>query len=244
MTNYTYTEINNNITLCQPVGGLSFSTDALLLAAFVRRSRNSTCVELGSGTGVISMLLLKRDKIKTSLALEIQPEYHEVAKINAQNNDLVDRLLPELCDVTEYTTPERYDTVVTNPPYFVVHDRHSPDIKRLTARHEIKGGIADFCKSASKLLRYGGLLYVVYRPDRLSELVTSMRDNRIEPKRMTLVYEDDKHPPCLVLCEGKFGGSQGLYMTPPFMIRRNGEYSEEYRYQNENGDLDERYYSR
>jgi len=244
MTDYKITEINNNIKLYQPDGGLPFGTDALLLSGFVRRQKKASCVELGSGTGVISLLMLKREKAKSSLCLEIQEEYHRAALLNAVTNGLKGRLIPKHCDVTEYSTEERYDTVVTNPPYFVTDGRQSPDIKRLTARHEIKGGIADFCKAASRLLRYGGLFYAVYRPERLSELICAMRDNRIEPKRMTMVYEDRNHIPCLVLAEGKFGGSPGMFMTPPFFIRENGEYSEEYKYQTENGDFDDRYYIR
>jgi len=245
MENYTLTEINNGIKLYQPHGGLAFGTDALLLASFVRRQKNASCVELGSGTGVISLLMLARGKIRCTRGIEIQPDYYEVSKLNAEVNGMTDRFEPILCDAVQYSTTERYDVVYSNPPYLEVTGKESPDIKRDTARREISGGIADFSAAAAKLLRYGGLFCVVYRPERLTELMYSMRSNKIEPKRLTMVYEDTAHTPCLVLVEGRLGGAPGLYATPPFFIRSaDGGYSDEYKYQIENGDFDERYYCR
>jgi len=246
MTEYTIININNDIKLAQPHGGLAYGTDALLLAAFTRRQKNASAVELGSGTGVISMLMLKRDKIASSRCIEIQSDYHEIACINAELNGLSGRMEPICADASKYTTDERFDVLFTNPPYMVTSGKPSPDIKRLTARHEVSGGINEFCKAAARLLRYGGQFYAVYRPERLCDLLCAMRDNRIEPKRLTTVYEDREHQPCLTLIEGRLGGQPGLFCTPPFFIRESvgGDYSAEYKFQYENGDFDERYYLR
>ena len=244
MMKETITSINDRLQLVQPEGGLPFGTDALLLAGFMRRMKNASGAELGAGSGVISLLLLTREKLGSSLALEIQPVYCEAMRRNASLNGLEGRLFPTEGDVTDYRSSEKFDVVFANPPYLAVTGVPSPDLKRQTARQEVAGGIVEFCRAASRLLKYGGLFYVVYRPERLGILMEALRDSRIEPKRMTLVYEDAAHAPCLVLTEGKLGASPGLYMTPPFFIHSGGGYSAEYEYQYENGDFDERYYTR
>lgn len=98
---------------------------------------------------------------------------------------------------------------------------------KMAARHEINGNIYEFCKSASATIDYGGAFYVVYRPDRLSELFGAMRDNKFEPKRMCMVHDDTEHPPCLVLVEAKSCAKPSLDILPPlFLKEKNGEMTE------------------
>ena len=113
--------------------------------------------------------------------------------------------------------------------------------EKTVARHEVFGNITDFCKAASRLLRYGGDFAAVYPPDRMAELFDAMKKSNIEPKRLTVVYPDECHRPCLILCMGKKGGRSGMTVTPPFFIKRNGKDSPEYQYIMEHGEFDELY---
>ena len=92
--------------------------------------------------------------------------------------------------------------------------------RKQIARHEVHGGIGDFCLAAGRLLRHGGLFYAVWRPDRLVDLISSMRCAGLEPKRMTMVHSRVSLPPCLVLCEAKKGAAPGCHVTPPLIMYR------------------------
>ena len=115
------------------------------------------------------------------------------------------------------------------------------------SRHEVHGGIRAFCASASRLLKYGGLFYAVYRPDRLSELLYACKSSGLEPKRMTLVYPTVNHAPCLVLLEAKKNGAEGMMVTKPLIIYKEGlpqtneNYTEDMKYIYQNGAFHELY---
>ena len=115
------------------------------------------------------------------------------------------------------------------------------------SRHEMNGGISDFAAAAAKLLKYGGLFYAVYRPDRLSELLCACAENGLEPKRMTLVYPTENHVPCLVLLEAKKNGGHGIFVTKPLIIYQSGKpqtnenYTDDMKYIYENGAFHELY---
>jgi tRNA1(Val) A37 N6-methylase TrmN6 len=119
----------------------------------------------------------------------------------------------------------------------------SLDRKNL-ARHEVCGDIGDFIEAAKRLLRFGGSFYAVYRPDRLTDLITKMREGGIEPKRMTFVHANQEKESSMVLVEGKRGGKSGLILTPPLIIYKDGknkEYSYDMNYIMENGVFPEKF---
>ena len=119
--------------------------------------------------------------------------------------------------------------------------RNDADEKYI-ARHEVMGAISDFCACASRLLKYGGKFYAVYRPDRLSDLLLAMRGVGIEPKRATFVHADIKHEPSMVLIEGRLGGGNGLKLTRPLIISDCGSESDDFKYIMENGSFPEDFY--
>ena len=222
--------VNEHITLIQKKNGLTFGTDAYLLSAFVRPDKNALCVDLGSGTGIIPLLLCRRDKVARAVGVEVQADFAALIGRNAALSDLSDRLIPLHADLRDLTQTSLgaalgeeqgrcADIVVANPPYMRMGNgrRNEADAKYI-ARHEVCGGIADFCAAAARVLRYGGTFYVVYRPDRLSELLAALNKEKLEPKRMTFVHADAESEPSMVLIEARAGGKASLAVTPPLLL--------------------------
>lgn len=236
--------VNDNLELIQNTEGLIFGTDALLLAGYVN-GKYKTGVELGGGSGIISMLLLTRNKVDKIACLEIQEEYAELIRRNAEHNSLSGRLITVCTDIREYAPKKECEIVFSNPPYMKTTSGKSNMLdKKNIARHEVSGTIYDFCKSASKVLKYGGSYAVVYRPDRLIDLIDAMRTSGLEPKRMTFVHANNTKEPSMVLIEAKKGGKCGLKLTKPLIIyknKENKEYSDDMNYIMENGSFPPEY---
>ena len=199
--------------------GLAWGSDSYLLAARLRRGKRAC--ELGCGTGVVSLLAAAFEKFDHVAALEIEKESADLAARNVALNSLGDRMSVHNIDIRE-AHPEAlggyFDCVFSNPPYFAHPGPESPDSIRQSARHEIHGGIADFCAAAARLLRYGGNFVCVYRPDRLVDLFEAMRAAKLEPKKMCTVYADTNSKPAFVLVEAKFGGAPLLEFEPPLFL--------------------------
>ncbi|MBQ7319360.1 MAG: methyltransferase [Clostridia bacterium] len=217
-------EINAQLRLIQKKNGLTFGTDAYLLSAFVRPAPHDRAVDLGSGTGVIPLLLTARQKIAYACAIEIQPAFAALIARNVALNDLTDRITPLCADVREVCPQQlpwakEADIVTANPPYMRTDSgaRNRADEKYI-ARHEVAGGIDDFCAAAARLLRSGGLFYSVWRPDRLSALMASMARHRLEPKRMVFVHADEQSEPSMVLTEARLDGAPSLKILPPLFL--------------------------
>ena len=230
--------VNDNLNLIQETDGLTFGTDALLLAGYITGKYKYGC-EFGSGSGIISMLLISRNKIDSVAALEVQEEYADLTRRNAELNNLGDRLLAVHTDVRNFKSEREFDIIYTNPPYMKTSSgRKNALEKKNIARHEVCGDIYDFCLSARKMLKFGGCFAAVYRPDRLIDLLDAMRKSDIEPKRITMVYADDRSEPSMALVEGKAGAKSGLMNTRPLIIysdKTHREYGEDMKYIMENG---------
>lgn len=225
--------VNDDIELIQNTDGLTFGTDALLLAGYINGGHERG-VELGGGTGIISMLLLARGKINYIDCVEIQEEYAELISRNAFHNRLAERLSPICADVREYRPQKECDIVFANPPYMKASSGKANLLdKKNIARHEVAGTIYDFCRSAAKALKFGGSFTTVYRPDRLIDLIDAMRTEGLEPKRMTFVHANPTREPSMVLIEARKGGKCGLKLTRPLLIYKNTdnkEYSDDMSY--------------
>ncbi len=218
--------VNFGIRLIEKIDGLTYGTDALLLASFLRADTEGRAAELGGGSGVISLLALALQKYKQIDCIEIQEAYAELITRNAALNGMQDRLTAHASDIRDYAAPGTrcgsMDAVFANPPYMSVSGAGNAHKEKNIARHEVFGGITDFCAAAARLLRHGGRFSVVYRPDRLIDLISAMRAHRIEPKRMTFAHADTETPPSVVLVEGILGGKPSLKITPPLIIYRDG----------------------
>lgn len=236
--------VNDDIELIQNTDGLTFGTDALLLAGYVN-GRYKSAVELGGGTGIISMLLLARDKAEEVTCIEIQEEFAELIGRNAEHNGLANRLTAVCSDVRDFRPERECELVFTNPPYMkTTSGKSNLDDKKNIARHEVAGTIYDFSRAGSKMLKYGGTFAVVYRPDRLIDLIDALRSASLEPKRMTYVHANASSEPSMVLIEAKKGGKCGLKLTKPLLIYKNTDnkdYSEEMNFIMENGSFPKEY---
>lgn len=233
--------VNEGLSLIQKKNGLTFGTDAYLLAAAVTPDPGALCVDLGSGTGIVSLLLAQRQKAGRVLGVEVQSAFAELIGRNAVLNGLEQRVVAVCEDVRQMTQTRlaaalgetgarTADIVVCNPPYMSCESgaRNACDEKYI-ARHEVHGGVADFCAAAARILRFGGRFYVVYRPDRLTDLLGAMRAHRLEPKRMTTVYPDAESAPCMVLVEARAGGAPSLTVTPPLVLHETSSRGQAHR---------------
>lgn len=230
--------VNDSLSLIQKTDGLTFGTDALLLAGFIS-GKYRYGIELGGGSGIISMLLLTRDKTEKIDAVEVQSEYAELIRRNAELNRLSERLTPYALDIRNFSPEKEADVVFTNPPYMKSSSGRANTLSaKNIARHEICGDIRDFMREGARMLKFGGTLAAVYRPDRLADIICAMRDSGTEPKRLTLVYADEKSEPSMALIEAKKGAKSGMLLTRPLILYKDTEhkiYSSDMEYIMENG---------
>ena len=225
--NETLTKVNENIELIQNKNGLTFGTDAFLLASFIKAQKNSVAVELGGGTGIISLLCASREKFKTIYCAEIQPDFAEIIGRNAKLNNLDNKIVPLCEDVRNLksaTLGYEVDAVFSNPPYMKVDSGKRNDYdEKYIARHEVCGDIGDFCACAKRLLKHGGFFYCVWRPDRLVDLICAMRENNLEPKEMCFVHANTKSEPSIVLIKAKKGAASSTKVLEPLFLNLDND---------------------
>ena len=222
--------VNEQIRLIQKKQGLTFGTDAFLLAAFVKSAPRTHAVDLGSGTGILPLLLLAKGKVKCATAVEVQPAFADIIARNAELNGFGDKIAPLCTDVRDLR-PENIGgevgLVISNPPYMkCTSGKRNESDEKYIARHEVCGGIADFCACAARLLKHDGKFVCVWRPDRLTDLLSAMHEHRLEPKRMTFVHADTESEPCSVLIEAVKGGNPSVRVSKPLILyqpRTEGE---------------------
>ena len=221
-------EVNDHIRLIQKTDGLTFGTDALLLASYLRKRPDAIAAELGGGSGIVSLLGLFRQKFAKVLCIEIQSDYADLIRRNAILNHVEDRLTVLHADLRFCAADGKSrgwaDLVFANPPYLCADSgQKNRNLGKSCARHEENGTVADFCAAAARLLRYGGKFVCVFRPERLPELYTSLAENRLTPKRLTLVHSHPRAKPSLILTEAVAGGHAGLQITRPLFLYRSSD---------------------
>jgi tRNA1Val (adenine37-N6)-methyltransferase len=220
-------KINENLTIIQKKQGLTFGSDTYLLSAFIKNDKYGHAADLGSGTGVASLLCAARGKFKKIYAVEIQKSFCELIEKNTALNSLSDVITTVEKDVREVfpsDTDGELEAVFSNPPYMKVGSgkRNEADEKYI-ARHEVFGGIDDFCAAAARLLKFGGRFYCVYRPDRLVDLLCAMRENKLEPKVITFVAATSESEPSMVLVRAIKGGASGNTVTRTLFLHDSKE---------------------
>ena len=218
-------EINDRVRLIQRENGLTFGTDAYLLSCFCRPGKNACAADLGCGTGVISLLLAARERYQKIYAVEAQKSFAALAARNVALNGFCDTVSVLNRDVRELKPADfggELDVIFTNPPYMRADSGFScTHEEKQIARHEILGDLSDFTAAAARCLRYGGALYIVYRPDRLETLFSALRAAKFAPKRMLFVQDAPEKAPSMVLCEARLGGNEGLVMLPTLILRES-----------------------
>ena len=222
----------SKLRVFQSRAGYRFSLDALVLADFVTVKRSEKLVDLGTGNGIIALLLARLYPSATLQGVELQPAMVARAHRNVAVNGLVQRVKILQGDVREID--ERYvladcDVVVCNPPYRKPNSgRLSVNDERQIARHELNGNLGDFLGAGALLLRNNGRMALVYLAARLGDLIVAMRRAGIEPKRLRMVHSFTESEASLILLEGVKGGKAGLAVLPPLVIYRQAkQYTDE-----------------
>lgn len=196
-------------------------TDSFLLSSFPRLKAGMRVCDLGAGTGLLSMLLLRRQQDLQVTAVEIQTEAARLAKKNIQENGLENRLRFQSGDLRlreELPPAGSFDLVVCNPPYFPAGSGASAVGARQTAREESACTLEDVCAAAAYLLPWSGAFCLVHRPERLTDLMTALRQSGLEPKRLRPVVQRAGAHPTLLLLESRRGGRPGLRWEPPLCL--------------------------
>jgi tRNA1Val (adenine37-N6)-methyltransferase len=221
------------LRILQNKAGYRFSLDPVLLCAFARIGQGETVCDLGTGCGIIPLLLARTSAAESIIGVEVQAEMADRARRGVLLNRLqgqVTILHRDLRAVRTYLAAESCQVVLSNPPYRRPHSgRRSPRGERARARHELCGGLKDFLACAAWLLGTGGRFYMIYLAERLTDLLAGMRQVGLEPKRLRCVHSRIGDPARLVLVEGRRGGGPGLSVEPPLWVYDGDGYSSEVR---------------
>lgn len=209
-----------------------FGMDAVLLSSFVNCRPGSTVLDLGTGTGIIPILLAAKTQAEKIDALEIQEESADMARRSVQYNQLGHKIQITTGDIREASAiykPSSFDIVTTNPPY--MNDNHglkNPDLPKAIARHEILCTLDDVIREGARVLKPGGHFFMVHRPFRLVEIITTLTKYRLEPKRMRLVHPFRNKEPNMILIEAVRGGNSMIKIESPLIVYKSpGVYTEE-----------------
>lgn len=209
-----------------------FGMDAVLLSNFARVKKGEKVLDIGTGTGIIPILLEAKTEGEHFTGLEIQEESADMARRSVAYNHLEDKIDIVTGDVKEAVNlfgSVFFDVVTTNPPYMIgAHGLQNKDSAKAIARHEVLCDLDDILRESAKVLRPGGRFYMVHRPFRLAEILSKMCAYKIEPKRMRLVHPYIDKEPNMVLIEGSRGGNSTMTVEPPLIVyREKNVYSEE-----------------
>jgi tRNA1Val (adenine37-N6)-methyltransferase len=212
--------------------GYRFSIDAVLLAHHVRPNSGERILDLGTGCGVIPLILAFRHPDIKIFGVEIQKELSCIAELNIKENGLENRvciLCKDMKSIRQDMTDGPFDMIVSNPPYTKNQSgRINPNIQRAVARHEIKITLADILETACRMLCSMGRMVIVYPALRTTDILTQMRSARIEPKTLRTIHPSQSSEAELVLVEGIKEGGAGMKISRPLVINNDdGSYTKE-----------------
>ncbi len=221
-----------NLKIYQDSEGFNFSLDSILLAKFVTIKKNiKKILDIGTGNAPIPLLLSKKTKA-TIIGVEIQEQVAKLAEKSVNINNLREQIKIENMDINDYVrdqTSDIFDTIVCNPPFFPIAEnvRLSQSEAKQIARHEIRMDLETIFRVARKLLINQGNVAIVNRPERLIEIITIMKENNIQPKRVQMVFPKVDQRAHILLIEGTKNGKVGLIIEPPLVIHeKDGSYTE------------------
>lgn len=222
----------NGYKIIQNLARFCFGMDAVLLSGFASALEGEKVLDLGTGTGIIPILMAAKTPADHLTGLEIQEESADMARRSVAYNDLEDRIdivTGDIKDASRLFGASSFDVITTNPPYMIAdHGLVNPDEAKALARHEIKCTLEDVISQSAKVLRPGGHFFMVHRPFRLSEIFTLMTTYKLEPKRMRMVYPYVDAEPNMVLIEGVRGGKPRLSVEKPLIVyKERGKYTDE-----------------
>ncbi len=233
-TGETLDDLQNGYFILQSESGFRFGMDAVLLADYTEIRPDEQVLDLGCGNGILPLLLAAHDPDIHVTGLELNRDSVRLAERSAAYNHLQDRIRIEEGDIREAVSrfgAASFDVLVSNPPYMIAsHGKISPNEQIAMAKHEICCTFRDLTAAAAGLLRDHGRLYLVHRPFRLAEILHTLREFRIEPKRLRMVHPYADREANLVLIEAIRGGNARVTVEPPLIVYTEpGRYTDEVR---------------
>lgn len=222
----------NGYSIIQNPAKFCFGMDAVLLSGFANVKAGETAIDLGTGTGIIPILLEAKTQGAHFTGLEIQPESADMAKRSVAYNHLENKIDIEIGNIKDASAQfgaSSFHVVTTNPPYMTgQHGLTNPNEAKAIARHEILCTLEDVIRESARLLKPRGRFYMVHRPFRLSEIMCLMHQYGLEPKRMRLVHPFIDKEPNMVLIEGLRGGKPRITVEKPLIVYKEpGVYTDE-----------------
>ena len=222
----------NHYKIIQDSDRFCFGMDAVLLSGFARAKEGDRVLDLGTGTGIIPILMEAKTCAAHLSGLEIQPDSADMARRRVKLNGLEEKIEIVTGDIKEAVSlfgPASFDVVTCNPPYMTEHHGlTNPGVPKAIARHELLCTLEDVISQAGRLLKPGGNLYMVHRPFRLADIFVLLRQYKIEPKRMKLVYPFVDKEPNMVLIEANRGGRPRMTVEKPLIVYKEpGVYTDE-----------------
>ena len=212
----------NGYKIIQNPKKFCFGMDAVLLTGFAKVKEGEKCLDLGTGTGIIPILLEAKTKGAHFTGLEIQEESADMAVRSVQYNHLeekVDIVTGDIKEASQIFGAASFDVVTSNPPYMNdLHGLKNPELPKAIARHEVLCTLEDVVREAARLLKPGGRFYMVHRPFRLAEIIRAMSQYKLEPKRLRMVHPYIDREPNMVLIEGVRGGRAMLKVEKPLIV--------------------------
>jgi tRNA1Val (adenine37-N6)-methyltransferase len=226
------TFFNGRILVKQHRDGYRFSIDAVLLASHVMPRPGDTVLDLGTGCGIIPLILAYRYPQISIYGIEIQQRLADIAAVNVKENRMEDRitiLCKDMKHLKQNSIPEPARLVITNPPYRKADSgRINPNQERAVARHEIKAALFDVLDTARRMLRISGRFVSIYPAERMTDMLAQMRSSGIEPKYIRMIHSGPNTDAVLILVQGIRGGHPGMKIGPPLVIcREDGSYTDE-----------------
>ncbi|MBE6153391.1 MAG: tRNA1(Val) (adenine(37)-N6)-methyltransferase [Firmicutes bacterium] len=223
----------NNLQIVQDTDYFNFSLDSVLLPNFVTLNKNiSNILDLCTGNAPIPMILSTKTDAKI-YGIELQKEIYDLARESIEINKLTDCITlvnKNINDIVNDFETETFDVITCNPPYFENHglNRKNDNEIKSVARHEIHMQLEDIFKISKKLLKNSGVVAIVHRPERLVEIIETMKKYNIEPKRLQFIYPNESKESNMILIEGKKNGNKGLKILKPLFVHEdNGNYRKE-----------------
>ena len=222
----------NGLKIIQKTDGFCFGMDAVLLSGFAHVKRGEKVLDMGTGTGIIPLLLSAKTQGEHFTALEIQEEIAKMAARSVAMNHLEEKIEIVNGDIKEASQifgAASFDVVTTNPPYMNdAHGLKNPTEVKAISRHEVLCTLEDVVREGAKVLKSGGRMYMVHRPHRLIEIITAMKQYKMEPKRMCMVHPFKDKEANMVLIEAVKGGGSWLKMEAPIIVYKEpGVYTDE-----------------
>ena len=222
-----------NLKIIQNIKGFCFGVDAVLLSDFAKNiKQNANVLDLGTGTGIIPILLCGKTKLNKIIGIEIQRSVYEIAKKNIILNNLENRfevINENITNLDNIYEKNSFNAIITNPPYKEENTgiTNEDEVKQIS-RHEISANLEDFIEISSKLLKDKGEFYIIHRPERIVDLLSEMRKYKIEPKEIRLVFSNKNNPPKMVLVKGVKNAKKYInFRENLYIYDENGNYTDE-----------------